>query len=330
MEPQPLTEVVRSRPWRWSVGGLLAAVLFAFHQTLRDMVAVWATKADYSHGFFVPLVAAYLLWVRRDKLPPKVEWPDPLGLLPIALGVALSVAAGVTNKAKEFGQGIGLILALTGVVMLAFGRRGLRWAWPGLAFLAFMVKMPDRVEIQFLVKLRQIATQASCFLLQTLGYPAYVAGDAGTVITVGEERFGVAWACSGLSMVLTFVAVAAAFALLMKRPLGDRVAVLVSAVPIAIASNIIRITATALVYLAGWKQLGDLIVHDLAGYLMMPLALGFVWLELKLIDWLFVVPAAPNRDAVLKTAAAGAAANWVVKERPEEPAARANRRGAAP
>jgi exosortase len=322
VDPQPLADVVRSRPWRLVVVVLLVGVGFAFHNAIPDMVRVWFTQADYSHGVLVPVVAGYLLYQRRRRFPPLVEWPEPLGLVPLLAGLAISVAAGTFNIAKEFGQGVGLILALTGVVLIVLGRPGLRWAWPGLAFLVFMVKLPDRIEILFTFKLRQIATQSSNFVLQTLGYPSYVAGPSGTVITVGDVRLGVEWACSGLSMVLTFVAMGAAFALLMRhRPLGDRVFVFASSIPIAILSNTIRIVATAIVYVAAdnkdnvWKWIGDKIVHDLAGWLMMPLALGFLWLVLKAIDWLYVVPPPPERDEVLKVATAAAAASWVVPER---------------
>jgi exosortase len=322
VEPQPLAELIRSTTWRRIVAVLLAGTAFAFHGAIADMVRVWAKQSDYSHGFLVPFVSAYILYSRRAKLPPLIEWPDARGLLPLVAGVALSVAAGTFNIAKEFGQGIGLILTLTGVVLLVLGRPGLNWAWPGLAFLVFMVKLPDRIEILFTFKLRQIATDASNFLLQTMGYPSFVSGPGGTVITVGDVRLGVEWACSGLSMVLTFVAMGAAFALLMRnRPIWDRVFVFSAAIPIAILSNIIRITLTALVYIAAdnqdntWKWLGDTIVHDLAGWLMMPLALGFLWFTLKVIDWLFVIPPPPERDEVLKEATATAAAHWVVPDR---------------
>lgn len=323
MEPQPLADVVRSPAWRRAVMLLLVGVAFAFHNAFREMVSNWIKYPDYSHGFLVPFVSAYLLYTRRGLLPPLIQWPEVRGLLPLFAGLALSTAASTFNIAKEFGQGIGLILALAGVVQLLFGRPGLRWAWPGLVFLIFLVKLPDRIEILFTFKLRQIATDASNFLLQTMGYPSYVTGPGGTVITVGDVRLGVEWACSGLSMVLTFVAMGAAFALLMtNRPIWDRVFLFATAIPIAIFSNILRITVTAMIYIAAdnqdntWKWLGDTIVHDLAGWLMMPLALGFMWLILKVIDWLFVVPPPPERDEVLKVATQSATARWVVPERP--------------
>ena len=82
-----------------------------------------------------------------------------------------------------------------------------------------------------------------------------------------------------------------------SRPWPDRVAVAVSAVPIAVLCNVVRIVTTGLVYHAGYKELGDRLCHDLFGWLMMPLALGLIWVELKLIDWLLVpVPAVTQDD----------------------------------
>ncbi|CAN5601894.1 exosortase [soil metagenome] len=305
-----LPDYTRDPKWRLTLGLLLAAVLFAFHVPLADMYREWSTKADYSHGFFVAPFALYLLWTRREMMPRMAEWPDNRGLIPILIGCALSWSASRYNYVQELMQGVGLILALTGVTMVLFSRYSLRWAWPGLLFLIFMFKMPDRFEIAFAFKLRQIATLASNYILQTIGYPSFVAGQQGTVLTVGELRLGVEWACSGLSMVLTFVAVAAAFAILIQRPKLDRILILLSALPIAIGANILRITVTALVYSAGWKRLGDLIIHDLAGWLMMPLALVFIWLELKLLDWLFTIPEPPERDDLLKLAKETATADW--------------------
>jgi exosortase len=301
---------LRERQWQIALAVLLLGVLLAFHAPLADMVNEWSTKADYSHGFLVAPFALYLLWTRRDKLPRNADWPDARGLPLIIAGLVLSFVAGLLNIAKEISQGIGLILALAGVVVMMFSRYGLKWAWPGLVFLIFMVKMPDSFEHRFALKLRQIASQASNAILQTMGYPSYVGGDHGTVITINDLRLGVEWACSGLSMVLPFMAVATAFAMLVNRPMLDRAILLASALPIAVLANIIRITGTALVYIAGWKQLGDMIIHDFAGWLMMPLALIFLWLELKLLDWLFTTPAPPERDNIIKEATQTAAAEW--------------------
>lgn len=101
----------------------------------------------------------------------------------------------------------------------------------------------------------------------------------------GDTRLGVAQACSGLSMILAFVALSAAIAFLYKsRPKVDRAILFARALPISLVCDMLRIVVAGLVYYAGWTKLGDPIVHDLAGWLMMPLALLILWLELRVMD----------------------------------------------
>jgi exosortase/archaeosortase family protein len=92
---------------------------------------------------------------------------------------------------------------------------------------------------------------------------------------------------NGLSL-FVFQALAVGVAILISRPWPDRAAVVLSAVPIAIAANVVRITLTTRAY--GWfgEKLGDLIFHDLSGWQMMPVAVGMLWLVLKLIDVVWV------------------------------------------
>jgi exosortase len=300
----------RDRRWQVLLAVLLLGTFAAFHAPLSDMIEAWTTKADYSHGFFVVPVAVYILYRRRGRVPRQSDWPDAAGLPWIIAGLLLAFVAGRYNYVKELSQGIGLIFALGGVLMMTFSRYSWKWTWPALAFLVVMVPMPDALETAFAFRLRQAAAQGSNFILQTLGYPSYIAGTGGTVITIGELRLGVEWACSGLSMVLTFVAVAAAVAILVERHRLDRTLILLSALPIAVIANIHRITVTALVYSMGYHRLGQMIMHDLAGWLMMPLAIGMIYLELKLLDWLFTTPTPPERDDMLKLATETAVATW--------------------
>jgi exosortase/archaeosortase family protein len=91
---------------------------------------------------------------------------------------------------------------------------------------------------------------------------------------------GVVEACSGLGMLMTFFALSAGLALVIQRPLVDRVVVFLSAVPVGVLMNVLRITVTVFLYEAASAELATLVFHDLAGWIMMPLALGVLWLEL--------------------------------------------------
>ncbi len=281
--PPPSAEVVRSRPWRVALGVTVAAVVFGFAGVIRELVTLWATKADYSHGFLLVPFIAYLLWTRRDLFPDTIRWPDPWGVPLLIVAAALLVGADRVNKGREFLMGVALVLAFAGVVVLFVGRRGLGWAWPALLFPPFAFQLPFRVEQTLGARLQGFATDAGNFVFQLLGLASYTEGN---VIVIGDTKLFVDEACGGLSMLLTFVALTAAIAVLYRsRPVIDRVMLFASAVPIALLCNVVRITVTGLVYWMGWERLGNLVVHDLAGWLMMPLALGLLWLELRVIDW---------------------------------------------
>jgi exosortase/archaeosortase family protein len=90
-------------------------------------------------------------------------------------------------------------------------------------------------------------------------------------------------------------------------PLRERVALLISTIPIALISNILRITATAWAYhLLGAKQ-GEKIAHDTAGWAMMPIALALCWVELKILSWLIIEDEAAPQGLYLPPTATRAA-----------------------
>src|SRR5262249_19167097 len=106
----------------------------------------------------------------------------------------------------------------------------------------------------------------------------------GNVIVLGSGRVEVEQACSGLSMLMIFFALSTAMAILVRRPLADRILILVSAAPIAILANVFRITATGLAQEWFGAEAAHKIFHEWAGWMMMPLALAMLWLELGVLS----------------------------------------------
>ncbi len=289
MPAPPSRDVVRDPRWRVGLGVVLAAVAFAFAGGLVELVTLWATNADYSHGFLVVPFVAYLLWTRRGQFPATIgRWPDPRGLLFFAAAVVIYVAADRLNIAREWLMSFAVLVALAGVVVMFCGRwKGLAWAWPAFVLLPLTFQLPHRVEQTVSLRLREFATDGANFAFQTFGLPTYAEGNR--ILIDNAPLVEVAEACSGLSMLMVFVTLAAAiFLLATARPLTDRLVVLFSAVPIAVGCNLVRIVATGLVYHAGWTRLGHALVHDLFGWAMMPLALALIWIELRLLAWVVV------------------------------------------
>lgn len=268
------------------VTGVAAVVLWTYWTTLADAAERWTHDPQYSHGYLVPLFALVLLWLRRDVLSGEPLRPSWWGVPVLAAGFAVR-AFGAYYFYVWF-DAISLLPCLAGLCLLFGGPKALRWAWPAIAFLAFMVPLPYRLEIMMGGPLQHIATAVSTFLLQTLGYPAL---SEGTVILLNEIKLNIVEACSGLRMLVIFFALSSAVALLIRRSRTEKMVVLASAVPIALFANVTRITVTGVLYDAFNKRVAEAVFHDLAGWLMMPLALAILGLELAVLKRLLIEPA---------------------------------------
>lgn len=263
-----------------------ASLLWSYWPVFATIAERWAHEPQYSHGFFVPLFALFLLWDRRHHCPESFQG-TPWGALLAGAGVALYLSGTLFHFA--WFSAASLLLTLLGCALLLGGVGALRWSWPSICFLFFMLPLPFSVEVSLAHPLQGLATEASTFILVLLGFPATAEGN---IITIGDSEIRVAQACGGLSMCLTFVALAVGCALVIRRPLLDRMLVILSAIPIALIANIVRVTITGVLYEKVGGDAARHFYHDFAGWFMMALALGMVWLLLKILGRLLVEPEA--------------------------------------
>lgn len=262
-----------------------AVALWAYWPTLGEMAWRWGHDPQYSHGWLVPLFTVYLLWARRQRLQRPDLRPTAwgLGLLSFAVGVRLG---GAYFHVGYFDQ-VSILPCLAGLFVLAGGRAAFDWSWPAIAFLAFMVPLPHSLSLALSGPMQSFATLASTFGLQVLGRPALAEGN---LIQLNETKLNIVEACSGLRMLVVFFALSTAVAMLIRKPLWEKLVIAGSAIPIALASNVLRIVATGLFYEMMGEGYDDKSFHDLAGWLMMPLGLGFLGLELLILARLLLEP----------------------------------------
>ncbi|MGL4553145.1 MAG: exosortase/archaeosortase family protein [Gemmataceae bacterium] len=265
---------------------LLATFTWAFWPTLVHLVSRWQRDPQNTHGFVVPVFAAFVLWLRRDRFPGfsgSAAW----------FGVLLLLAAGVARLAGtvfafEWLEVGSLLPALVGVVWLACGPRAALWAWPAAVLMVFILPWPWQVDQLLTHPLRRLATVCSTFALQTVGVPALARGN---IILINDAPpIGVVDACSGLGMLMTFFALSTAVAFAVDRPRLDKVIIFLSAVPIALVMNVLRIAVTVFLFQYASAEVAKVVFHDVAGYVMMLLALVALWLLLRLLDAAWLPP----------------------------------------
>ncbi len=259
------------------------AGLWSYWTTLAAVANRWADDPQYSHGYLVPVFAVYLLWLRRNRLRGQAWSGNWFGLG--LLGVSVGLRLGGAYCRFDYLDQISLLPACTGLFLLAGGRSALGWSWPALAFLAFMVPLPHAVSVALAAPMQSFATTVSTFALQVVGFPALAEGN---VILLGDIELGIVEACSGLRMLVVFFALSTAVAMLIRKPIWEKLLIAGSAVPIALASNVLRITITGVCYEMFGNHFGGALFHDVAGWLMMPLGLGFLGLELWVLRMLLI------------------------------------------
>jgi exosortase len=280
---------------------LFCAIAWCCWPGILAMVDRWENDPRYSHGFLVPLFSLVLLWLRREWMPER--WVGSIwGIGLLLLGAALLVAGGYLRVLSA--EGLALLPLLAGVVLLVGGMPALRWSWPSIVFLVFMVPWPYRFETALAGPLQSIATKISTYALQTFGFMAFAEGN---VIQLGQSRIGVVDACSGLSMIMTFVALSTAAAIVIRTPLVFKVLLVLSSIPVALLANLIRITVTGMLHSLVGSEMANHFYHDLAGWLMIPLALVLYWLELKLLGLILAF----ESEAEVKPLAVGLSASVV-------------------
>ena len=260
--------------------------IWAYWPTLIEMAWRWGHDPQYSHGYLVPAFALYLLWAQRKRLFAQEAQPSAWGLALLGVAALLRLAGGYFHY--SFVDQVSLLPCIAGIITLTGGRSAIAASWPAVAFLAFMVPLPHSWALALSAQMQTVATVSSTFLLQVLGRPALAEGN---VIQLNEIELGIVEACSGLRMLVVFFALSTAVAMLIKKPLWEKMTIAFSAIPIALVSNILRITATGIIYENLGDGYGGALLHDVAGWLMMPLGLMFLGLELLILKNLLREPA---------------------------------------
>jgi exosortase len=298
------------RKWRLTVIMLvllaLAVLAWVYWPTFINLAEQWTSNPLYSHGFLVPGFAALLLWFRRDRIPGIPLQASWLALPFLLVGTVMRLAA--VHFYLTYPDGASLLFMLFAIVLVIGGWAAVRWTWPSILFLHFMIPFPGFVESNLLKPLQRIATLCSTNALQTFGFFAQADGN---VIVLSEVEMGIVEACSGLKMISVFVALTVGACFVLHRPIWQKTVIAFSAIPIAVLCNVTRITVTGVLHEVVNHDIARGFHDDWSAFLMMPMALLLLLVELKLIDFVFIVdqvasksetPASPSPEKALSLA----------------------------
>lgn len=262
------------------ISPVVVLLLVLYWPTFMRLWRFWETDDNFGHGFLVPLVSVFLAWRARERLRkiPVQPYVPPIWLLAGALLVHVVGFRGAVLSASA----VSFVLVVTWLVLFFFGKPIAREIGFALFFLVFMIPIPYIDQLSF--PLKALATRVAAPAIGLLGIPVY---REGALIFVPGFTMEIATVCSGLKSLVLITAVGTFYSYLTLAALRERIALVVSCIPIALVANIGRIVIIALLSLKISGERLFHLVHDYSGLPVYVIAGALLVLTGRLIEWLF-------------------------------------------
>lgn len=220
---------------------LAALSLWPYWSTVTHLLGQWWHDPNFSHGFFVPLFSALVVWQERHRLTRLVPRPSWSGLAVLALALCVLIIGRM--GAELFLARSSLLLLVAGFVVLFLGWNCLRAVFFPWCFLILMIPIPVLIFNQITFPLQLLASKVAAMALPVLGVPILREGN---VINLPSMALEVAEACSGIRSLMSLVTLAIIYGYLMEKRLWVRWLLTLASVPIAVLANSVRIIGTGL------------------------------------------------------------------------------------
>lgn len=253
-------------PWM-TIAWFSALLIACYFPILVQLVRKWYNDEDMGHGFFVPVIAAYIAWQSKDKLLKS-------GLRTNNWGLAILVFAGLqlyvsTLAAELFTQRVAFIESIVGVILFLGGMPALRILSFPVILLFFMVPIPSVIYTQITFPLQIFASQVAEFCLNSMGYAVLRDGN---VLELASQKLSVVEACSGIRSLLSLTFLSLVYAYFFDLRVWMRYFLFAATIPIAIVANSLRVTLTGILSEIR-PELAHGFFHSASGWVIFMIAL---------------------------------------------------------
>ena len=230
-------------------GGVIVVLLVSvFWEWFRRQVA-WASHepSDWGHTLIIPFVSGYFVWMKRDLILAKPLSPSWIGIFIMVVGIAWYMVCNVgpAGLAHHNIRATGLGITLIGLGVLLLGWRGMEYVWfPLFYMLIFAQTISERLMNLVTYRMQDISAKGAYVFLNLIGIQTDHAGNVLTIFKDGEPvQLNVAEACSGMRMLVAFLALGVAMAYVSLPKLWQQIMLVVLGIPISIFVNVLRVAS---------------------------------------------------------------------------------------
>jgi exosortase D (VPLPA-CTERM-specific) len=265
----------------WILGSIAALlILIVFREALVELVKRWEIQEEYSHGFLIPIIAAWLLWMRRGVLASSVGSPTWVGPMFVALALLVHLI-GQLSTIVIISQ-LAFIAALLGIILAIGGFSLFKPCFVAIAFLIFAIPLPYFINASLSLELELISSRLGVALISLFNIPVYLEGN---LIDLGSYQLQVVEACSGLRYLFPLLSLSFLAAFLFRAALWQRAILLFSSVPITIAMNGFRIGVVGIAVDRWGPRAAEGTLHLFEGWIIFVASTLILLLEACLLAW---------------------------------------------
>ena len=294
----------------WAALAVAAVLLYlAFRTGLHSMVRVWGDLEEYSFGYMVPAITAFLIWQRKDlleRLPFEGSFWGAAAVAAGGVGLMLANLSTITVVEQY-----SFLLSVFGLALALTGWKAFKIILVPLCILVFMIPLPFFMINQLSEILQLISSELGVMVIRACNISVFLDGN---VIDLGVYKLQVADACSGLRYLFPLMTLGFIAAYLFRAPFWQRAIIFLSTIPLTVGMNSLRIGIIGVTVHLWGIQMAEGFLHFFEGWIIfmacMTLLLAEMWLLLR-----FTKPRRTLRDAFVLEPPAPIPAGAVIRDR---------------
>lgn len=262
---------------------ILIFFVACYHTTLSWMYGRFmSSDSYYSHGFIIPLVAAFLIWQKRTELKNEPATISYWGLLIILFAVILHLAGTIIYVFSV--SGFSIFFLITGITLFIFGKKITQIIIFPLMFFIFMFPMPSAMINLISLPMKMIVAKASVYFVRLIGISVF---QEGFHISILAGSLLVGNPCSGLRSLIAFLALSAVLAYMINMSIIRKWLLVLFVIPIALLSNMIRVVILVLIsHFWGLAAAApESFWHNASGVFVFFIGLAALFYTGKLMEW---------------------------------------------
>jgi exosortase D (VPLPA-CTERM-specific) len=263
-EPSVVPAAALFRP---SLPSLVAVAVFAalawfvFRGGIENMLGAWGGQEEYSHAYIIPLIAAFLVWQKRNELAAMPFDGSWAGVAVVVAGVLLGLLGELATVFTI--QQIGLMVAISGLVLALVGWKPMRYFWMPLLLLFLVIPLPNFIQVKVSSGMQLISSAIGVWFLRLMDISVFLEGN---VIDLGTYQLQVVEACDGLRYLFPLMTLGLVIAWFYQGATWKRWLLFFSSIPITILMNSIRIAMIGLMVEHWGIGMAEGFLHDFQGW----------------------------------------------------------------